>query len=190
MNKQNKGNGSRGIEWTDFTWNPIGGCLHGCAWTMPDGTIANCYAEDVANRLAQQAYPHGFEHHYYKPGLLDEPLKLKTPAKIFCGSMADVFGHWVPMEQIQAVLDVCRQAHWHTFQFLTKNPRRLIKFDFPPNCWVGISSPPDQMWGKPLSAHQRTQWLWSSLNALNLCNARVQWMSIEPLSRDIYYDLR
>jgi protein gp37 len=52
MNKQvNRKNGaivSRGIEWTDYTWNPIKGGFHACQWEMPDGSIANCYAEDVA----------------------------------------------------------------------------------------------------------------------------------------------
>lgn len=32
MNKQDKGNGRRGIEWTEYTWNPVGGCQHGCRW--------------------------------------------------------------------------------------------------------------------------------------------------------------
>ena len=37
MNKQAKSEIKRGIEWTDYTWNPIGGCQHGCRWEMPDG---------------------------------------------------------------------------------------------------------------------------------------------------------
>ena len=45
MNKQDKGNGKRGIEWTDYTWNPVGGCRHGCRWEMPDGAIALCCFE-------------------------------------------------------------------------------------------------------------------------------------------------
>lgn len=43
MNKQKTAKG-RGIEWTDYTWNPVRGCQHGCRWTMPDGTIAKCYS--------------------------------------------------------------------------------------------------------------------------------------------------
>lgn len=189
MNKQDKGKGGRGIEWTDWTFNPIGGCFHACAWTMPDGTIANCYAEDVANRVAQAAYPQGFEHHYWKPNLLKEPLRVKTPSKIFVGSMADVFGHWVPDEQIQQVLDICEQAHWHQFQFLTKNPVRLKQFHFPANCWVGVSAPPTHMWGKELTYIKQTRLLQASLWNLAQCDAKVKWMSIEPLSFDIADDL-
>jgi len=188
MNKQFKMvNGQKvraKIEWTDFTWNPISGCKHGCSWEMPDGTIANCYAEDVATKVARDAYPQGFEHHYWKPSILDEPLKLKTPAKIFCGSMADVFGHWVPAEQIEAVLDVCRRAHWHTFQLLTKNPVRVQHFDIPDNVWIGASTPPTFMWGKRLSIEQQRRMLERTFESLAKVKAKVRWISAEPLAFD------
>lgn len=184
MNKQRKANGGRGIEWTDYTWNPISGCFHACSWTMPDGTIANCYAEDVAERVAGAAYKEGFEHHYWRPELLDKPLRVKTPAKVFVGSMADVFGHWVPDEHIEAVLDVCRRASWHTFQMLTKNPVRAKRFDLPPNVWLGASIPPDFMWNKPLSIDQKERLLYRTLDSLSSVKASVRWMSIEPLSWD------
>src|SRR5258708_28712194 len=126
MNKQNKGNGHFGIEWTDYTWNPVGGCQHGCRWHMPDGTIAECYAENVAERVSQTAYSKGFKYHYWRPQALEEPLKLKTPAKIFLHSMSDLMGHWVPAEHIEQVLDICRRADQHIFQLLTKNAPRLL----------------------------------------------------------------
>src|SRR5689334_22712652 len=105
MNKQD---GTKPIEWTDYTWNPVAGCQHDCAWEMPDGAAANCYAEDIADGAAKSAYPKGFRAHYWKPNKLHEPFSVKEPARIFVGSMADLFGHWVPDEQIEQVLDVCR----------------------------------------------------------------------------------
>src|SRR5260221_13831674 len=105
MNKQYKSAERRGIEWTDFTWNPVGGCQHGCRWEMPDGTIAECYAETVAERVAQSTYIHGFEHHYWNPQLLAEPLKVKKPSKIFMDIISDLMGHWGPDEQVNQVLD-------------------------------------------------------------------------------------
>jgi protein gp37 len=182
MNRQE---GPGRIEWTDYTWNPIGGCQHGCAWRMPDGSVANCYAEDVANGIARLAYPDGFEAHYWRPSVLTDPLSIKSPVRIFCGSMADVFGHWVPTAQIQQVLDACRKAERHTFQFLTKNPPRLKQFDFPPNCWVGVSAPPSQMMGKRLTPAQQCRWFYVAVSALARCNARIKWVSFEPLSFDI-----
>lgn len=193
MNKQQKrnkdGTVSRGIEWTDYTWNPIAGCFHACQWQMPDGSIANCYAEDVAERVAGEAYPEGFEHHYWKPSILEEPIRVKKPGKIFVGSMADVFGHWTPDDQVKQVLDVARRAPQHTFQFLTKNPRRVLDFadDIPANCWIGASTPPDFMWNRPLQWEQRRRMLdATSRTLLKLREAGiVTWMSAEPLTIDI-----
>lgn len=174
----------RGIEWTGLTWNPVGGCKHRCRWTMPDGSTAICYAEAVAKKF-NKAYPHGFEHHYWRPEKLDEPLKLKEPARIFIDSMSDLGGVWVPEEQVRAVLDICRQAHWHVFQLLTKNAPRLLKFDIPPNVWVMASSPPDSMLGKDLTRNQQERMLHRILETLPRIPVPVYGMSIEPLSWDV-----
>ncbi|MBL7836709.1 MAG: DUF5131 family protein [Bacteroidetes bacterium] len=185
MNKQAKSPSKRGIEWTDYTWNPVGGCKHGCRWEMPDGTVAECYAETVAERVAQSAYPFGFEHHYWRPELLKEPLKLIEPARIFLDSMSDLMGHWVPDKQVNQVLDICREAHWHSFQLLTKNAPRLAEFEFPANVWVGVSAPPSIMFGKRLSLKQQARMLSRMLDMLRSVQAPIKWMSIEPLSFDI-----
>lgn len=187
MNKQLKKDGGRGIEWTDFTWNYIGGCKHRCRWRMPDGKIAICYAESTAN-VMQSGYPHGFEHHYVRPHMLDEPLRHKTPAKIFLDSMSDLMGQWVSDEEIQRVLDICRQAHWHVFQLLTKNAPRLAKFDLPKNVWAGVSAPPTFMFWKELTRDQQVRMVNKQLDTLAVLKSRghpVCWMSIEPLSFDI-----
>lgn len=187
MNKQDKGKGTlhgRGIQWTDYTWNAIGGCQHQCRWTMPDGSIAICYAEEVARKFTA-GYPLGFAHHYWRPQNLDEPLKLKQPAKIFLDSMADLFGRWVPEEQIQQVLDTARKAHWHTFQALTKNAPRLLKFDLPPNVWAGCSSPPDQMLGQHLTRAQQEKMMHRILETLAQKPDNITWISFEPLSWDV-----
>lgn len=189
MNKQNEPNG---IEWTrirmgdktlpGYTWNPTAGCFHGCTWKMPDGSIAECYAKTVAERLAVKAYPDGFEHHYWRPDQLIEPGKLLTPAGIFVGSMADLFGHWVPAEQIQQVLAVMDFANWHTFQTLSKNPRRIPAFNpFPRNVWVGVSLPAGRNLS-PAAAAINTR---TYLNQMEQIEASVRFMSIEPLWFDV-----
>lgn len=185
MNKQRKPNGSRGIEWTDYTWNPVQGCEHKCRWEMPDGSTAKCYAEVIANRVAQRIYVNGFEHHYWNPHKLKEPVKLNQPARIFLDSMSDLMGHWVPAEQIEQVLNICRQAHWHHFQLLTKNAPRLLEFDIPENVWVGVSAPPSQMFGKTLTLNQQQRMVSKQLEVLRQVNVPVRWMSIEPLSFNI-----
>lgn len=193
MNKQT---GASSIEWTrvrqpdgtalkGYTWNPIAGCRHGCAWTMPDGTRAVCYAKTVAETVARSAYPAGFEAHRFHPARLQEPLKLKTPAGIFLDSMADLMGAWVPEGQITQVLDVCEHAHWHTFFLLTKHAPRLRQFHFSPNVWVGGSSPPDHMHGHAMSRARQAAMLDGMLRTLGEVDAVVRWMSFEPLSWDV-----
>lgn len=188
MNKQKTG---AGIEWTQpygrkgYTWNPVSGCHHECQWTMPDGTTAICYAKTVAERLAQQAYPQGFAHHYWNPKRLQEPLSVKEGAGIFLDSMSDLMGNWVPREQIQQVLDVCRKTPQHIYFLLTKNAPRLQWFDFPANVWVGASMPPDSINGKLLSVHQQQRMLSSILRILHRVDVPVTWMSFEPLSWDV-----
>ena len=94
-------------------------------------------------------------------------------------------GWWVPREQIEAVLDVCRRAEWHTFQLLTKNAPRLAQFKFPKNVWVGASVPPSSMNGKPMSLDQQRRMLRLTLRELSKVNVPVRWLSIEPLSFDV-----
>lgn len=167
-----------------YTWNVLAGCMHGCKWTMPDGKTAQCYAKSVAEGVAQAAYPQGFEHHYFHPERLDEPLRVKEPAGIFLDSMSDLMGIWVTDDEIKQVLDICRQAHWHTFFLLTKNAPRLAQFQFPPNVWVGASSPPDEMFGKKLNRNQQAKMLHRTLKTLQNVKAKVRWISFEPLSWD------
>lgn len=192
MNKQKS---PKGIEWTrvrrivegrevelpGYTWNPTGGCFHGCTWKMPDGSITECYAKTIAERFTS-GYPNGFEHHYWRPHSLDAPRKLKTPAGIFVGSMADLFGHWVPEEQIRQVIDVMTEADWHTFQTLSKFPIRLPDFNpFPDSVWVGVSLPA----GRLMTESGGARALSAYLRHMRNIEARVRFMSIEPLWFDV-----
>jgi len=112
------------IEWTDYTWNPVTGCKHGCPY---------CYARKIEMRF------HGNFVPTFHPQRLTEPYHLKEPSRIFVVSMGDLFGDWVPKEWIKAVIKVAEDNPRHTFQFLTKNPRRYIHFKFPKNCWLGAT---------------------------------------------------
>jgi len=152
---------------------------------MPDGTVAGCYAEDIAEHgVAKSAYPQGFAVHTFHPERLPEPLRVRQPAGIFLDLMSDLGGWWIPEDQVQQVLAVCRAASWHTFQLLTKNAPRLPRFAMPPNMWVGASSPPDGMWGHALKRSQQEKMLHKSLQTLAQIPVPVRWMSFEPLSWD------
>ncbi len=194
MNRQNPPDG---IEWTrvrnpdgsvrpGYTWNPVAGCFHGCAWEMPDLVMAECYAKGVAEGLANAAYPEGFDHHYWHPDRLDEPLSLKQPAGIFCDSMSDLFGHWVPEDQVRQVLDVMRRTPRHVYLSLTKHAPGLLKYagDLPDNLWAGVSLPPTHMWGRRTSEGQQYRLLGRALAVLARLEGRIRWLSLEPLCFD------
>jgi protein gp37 len=183
--------GGRGIEWCDETRNATGGCLHECKWEMPDGTVAICYAKELAERgVAKNAYPHGFEHHYWRPQMLRQLTAGTEPLLIFCDSMSDLFAANVPAEHVEAILHAMRSAPHHTFQSLTKAAPQLLKYEhlMPHNLWVGVSSPPDWLMGKRLSHRQQIAMLRRGLDILREVKARtgnLVWMSAEPVSWDL-----
>lgn len=115
------------IEWCDRTWNPVTGCEYGCPY---------CYARKIAQRFPI--------FNKFKPTFhekrLQRPLKIKEPQVVFVSSMGDLFGPWVPSPWISRILNICEQAHWHRFIFLTKNPARYNNWEFPPNCIAGFTA--------------------------------------------------
>jgi len=164
---------------------------------MPDGSIARCYAQDVAEGVARAAYAHGFEHHYWNPSRLIEPSLVKEPSRIFLDSMSDIMGAWVPVEDIEQVLQVVQSCYWHDFQLLTKNPKRLLKFanQLPENLWIGVSMPPSHMNGRALVYNQQARYMGNVMDVFHKLThegnkPNVLWMSLEPLSFDVAPHIR
>jgi protein gp37 len=182
---------ARGIEWTDETRNPIGGCTHGCAWQMPDDSRAECYAKWLAeDGIAKTAYPRGFESHYFRHAVLKALHRGREPLLIFVDSMSDLFAADLPRERTAAVLGAMRRGPQHAYQSLTKAAPQILKHldDLPSNLWVGSSSPPDWMHGKSLSRESQRAMLRRSMDVLHEVKATVGntvWMSAEPLSWDL-----
>ena len=97
-------------------------------------------------KFVKTSYPYNFEptFHRYR---LDEPQSIKETQTIFVGSMADMFGDWVPDEWIVEVFKACEAASWHRYLFLTKNPKRYTQdplfFSVPPGSykkwWFGTT---------------------------------------------------
>jgi protein gp37 len=124
-----------GIEWTDKTWNPTTGCDK-----ISPGCL-HCYAEALTQRFTQN-FKNGFDLTLY-PERLKEPLRWRTPSRVFVNSMSDLFHEDVPIEFIKQVLSVIQATPWHIYQILTKRPERLrdlsSELDFPENVWLGVS---------------------------------------------------
>ena len=84
------------------------------------------YKFDKDKKTVKAPYPFGFQptFHRYR---LDEPAKRKKPTTYFVGSMADMFGDWVPDEWIERVFSVCESLPQHKWLFLIKNPKRYVQ---------------------------------------------------------------
>ncbi len=120
LNKQDP----KKIDWTDYTWNPIAGCLHRCPY---------CYMLRMEKRFKEIMEPK------FRPHYLTDLHKEKKPSKIFVGSSGDMWGEWVKRRWINAVLSTCESYPQHTFQFLTKNPMRYMEFPQIDNAWYGTT---------------------------------------------------
>lgn len=155
------------IEWTESTWNPVTGC------TKVSPGCEHCYAERMAHRLkamGQPNYRNGFKLTVH-PHMLDRPLGWKKPQMIFVNSMSDLFHQDVPLDFIQQAFAVMREAHWHTFQVLTKRAERLAALeadlDWPANVWMGVSVENCDYTGR--------------IDYLRQTRADVKFLSLEPL---------
>jgi len=168
------------IEWTEATWNPVTGCDRisaGCD---------NCYALTLARRLkamGAEKYQNDGDPRTSGPGFavtmhpsaLEQPLTWHAPRTVFVNSMSDLFHAKVAVDFIAQVLDVMRRTPQHTYQVLTKRPRRArllqSQLDWPPNMWLGVSV--ENM----AVAHR--------VDELRRIGAAVRFLSCEPLLGDL-----
>ncbi len=166
------------IEWTDATWNPVAGC------TVVSPGCANCYAIRMAARLAAmgQAKYCGLTHPaadgpawtskvVCDEASLDIPLRWRKPRFVFVNSMSDLFHAEVPEPFIKRVWATMAAAPQHTFQILTKRPRRMRaiaeRLHRLPNVWLGTSvETSDHLW---------------RVRELRATPAAVRFISFEPL---------
>lgn len=145
------------IEWTERTWNPIGGCRKispGCQ---------NCYAireahrmvghpnERIRSRYAGLTRIEGAAGNwtgatFIDENILAEPLRRRKRTRYFI-SLSDLFFSGREHDDVDRVLCVMEQCHWHTFQALTKYHtamEHVLRERYgggvaPRNIWWGVS---------------------------------------------------
>ena len=179
------------IEYCDYTWNPVTGCLNKCTY---------CYARKFAMRFGgsftlsreekflelygrtDNQFPDKFDptFHRYR---LEEPQHIKKPSTIFVCSMADLFGDWVPLNWIIKVFEACKKAPQHRYLFLTKNQSRYnnLASMTTDNMWFGITVTNDRETfnGFPETFKRAAHYP----NASDLHNTFI---SVEPLLQKLY----
>lgn len=158
------------IEWTDASWNPVTGCTEispGCD---------HCYAKTFAERwrgIPGHPYEQGFDLKLW-PERLTLPLSWKKPRRIFVNSMSDLFHKDVPDAFIRDVFITMELTPRHTYQVLTKRPKRMARFFasypdvvLPPHIWIGTSI-------------ESNAYTWRA-DELRKVPAAVRFISAEPL---------
>ena len=144
------------IEWTDATVNPIRARLVGSDGTARMGWHCEHVSEGCrhwyAEAMNRDRFGTGLD---YKPGHLAthggeveivfadkairEVLRWRRPRRIFVCSMTDLFADFVPdwmIDRVFAAMALCPQ---HTFQVLTKRPKRMQAYiDSRTTGWQGI----------------------------------------------------
>jgi protein gp37 len=160
-----------GIEWTDKTWNPTTGCNK-----VSPGCL-HCYAEAITKRFPNN-FKNGFDLTLHEERLA-EPLKWRTPSRIFVNSMSDLFHEDVPLDFIKKVFQVIHQTPQHIYQILTKRPERLLELsphlEFHQNIWLGVSV--------------ENQNYVNRVELLRQVPANVRFLSCEPLLGELKLDL-
>lgn len=111
------------IQWTDETWNPTTGC------TKISPGCAHCYIETTPPfRMEGRKFVKGHIPLRLHADRLDKPLHWRKPRRVFVNSLSDLFHDDVPDEFIDRVFAVMALSYWHTFQVLTKRPKRMAAY--------------------------------------------------------------
>jgi protein gp37 len=191
------------ISWTDEVWNPVVGCSR-----ISEGCV-NCYAATAAASTKLQQ----FEQYqtvkqwdgtvsFVEKSLLN-PLRWRSPKKIFVCSMSDLFHENILDEwrdRIFAVMAMCPQ---HTFQVLTKRPKNAVKY-FEMNPWHRIAKFIEEISDSPCIGHLvddvermgkdsylNNAWIGVTVENQKMADLRIplllqipsiiKWLSMEPL---------
>ena len=80
-------------------------------------------------KLKVAPYPYGFYPTLHRYRLCE--YMSKKGRNIFVGSMADLFGEWVPEEWQKEVFETCMKGTQHNYLFLTKSPEHI-----PPTSYI------------------------------------------------------
>lgn len=155
------------ISWTDKTWNPTTGC------SRVSSGCDHCYAEALSLRQGWSKKPwtteNADENIVLHPDRLKKPYSWKEPVRIFVNSMSDLFHPKIPKTFVDEVFKVMNDLPQHTFQILTKRPRRAASYrgEWTPNIWMGTSI-----------ENRSTLY---RIDFLRQCPAKTRFLSLEPL---------
>ncbi len=142
--------GKTKIEWTDESWN----CIRGCS-RVSQGCV-HCYAERQAARFDGPGQPYegllrvvGNQRQWNGKIMVVEkhmadPLRWQRPRMVFVNSMSDLFHENLDFRDLAAIYGIMALSPRHTFQILTKRPKRAAEFF----AWLGAMKGHDMHTGE------------------------------------------
>ena len=189
--------GSQGETWNPLRVKAIDGKPNvsssghfGTGCTMVSPGCMHCYASHMNRRFYGNSYSYHSKptEFFLDQKILEMPLRRKKPTTWFVCSMCDLFHEDVPDDMIAKIYGVMWKCKHHTFQVLTKRPKRMEKLlrmivdidglhwctcsplsgMYLPNVWLGVSAENQEM------ANLR-------IPVLLTLPAVVRWVSFEPL---------
>jgi protein gp37 len=111
------------IQWTDATWNTVTGC------TKISPACARCYIERTPPfRIKGRRFVDGHIALEFHENRLTMPLSWRKPRRVFVNSLSDLFHDDVPFEHVDKVFAVMGLTPQHTYQILTKRPKRMHEY--------------------------------------------------------------
>jgi len=160
------------IPWCDHTFNPV----RGCARVSEECRF--CYAADMAMRFPGVHGTWGKDGVRVETKSWGDPLRWNrkaehTGARVFCGSMCDVFeDHPAWAEPRKRLFELISRTENLTWLLLTKRPENAVGVELPPNVWLGTSAGTQKTWDR---------------NVLHLarCSATKKFVSMEPMLEPI-----
>jgi|CXWL01.1.fsa_nt_gi protein gp37 len=169
------------IEYGDRTWNPLAGCA-----IKSEGCV-NCWAAAMAKRLRAMGRPeyqdvvdargHWTGKITLIPERLGEPLKWRKPQRVLVEYMGDLFHDDVSDEYLLKVFEIMRETRKHTYQVLTKRPRRMMGFI------QGLTSriePLENVYlGVSIENDKRAEERWADFSEVSEMGWKT-WVSYEP----------
>lgn len=126
------------IEWTEKTWNPVIGCKEvspGCrecyaarmAYRLSFNPLTGKDYSGLTRKLANSRITWTGDARVI-PDRFYEPLFTKKPTVFFVNSMSDLFHEQLDFHTIATLFGIMALCKRHTFQVLTKRPRRMVEF--------------------------------------------------------------
>lgn len=162
------------------TLNPVVGCKR-------QPPCFYCYARTLHNKrhsayMAGKKVPDAYAKHFgemqFFPERLGIPKKSKVIKCVFVGSMTDIC-FWEKL-WMRMVLNTVEFHPEIVFMFLTKDPSVYTHFNFPQNCWLGVTITGAEDFDKQFELSRSLQ--------KNIPNKLF--VSVEPLLGYILYDFR